>query len=186
METKVVAAPWTLIELEQAFEKASCPIVLAALSRQLELYKRRFMSKEYFLDTYASGTLRKSAQFGLAINNFLRDERIAFEFGYNWGWVAATNFEAGKLIGAGDCRMVTEAVWHLGTRRSLIPTTFPEDVFELRHIETEYTGKKGKVAVKGAALVLTETSASFVGTGNVVFCLTGGTINGEEINQTSY
>lgn len=140
--------------------------VVDTFSRLQNLYAQRSMSADAWVDEHGSGTLRKNKRIGFAWKSQYREERVAYEFGWTFECVPASRVMWGIPITEGDCHSVTEAGWHI--ERFFTRNVFAEDFYEAKYIRVEYPDGSSK---EGIGLVLRQTSAAWVGDGQLVFAI---------------
>ena len=97
--------------------------------------KRRFdirmMSASDWIEEHGSGTLRKNKKLGMAWKAQYLEERIAYEFGWEFECQARSRIMFGDAYTEGDCSAVTEAGWHIERYMNL-------SVFEEVKVECKY------------------------------------------------
>jgi hypothetical protein len=124
----------------------------------------REMSAEDFISRHASGTLRKNKEVGMAWRGQYLEERIAYEFGYEFECLPRSRVTFGDAYTEGSCQPITEAGWlcerHISTR------TFREDHYEVKYLHVDYGDDEQR---EGIGLILRQTSAAFVPDGHIVF-----------------
>ncbi len=126
----------------------------------------REMSPEDWIERYASGTLRKNKRLGMAWHSQYLTERVAFEFGWEFELQPRSRVTFGDAFTEGDVSAITEAGWHID--RYLELCVFPEDRVECKYLQVEYAdGSK----TEGIGMVVRETSAAWIGRGNLVFAI---------------
>lgn len=135
----------------------------------------RTMSKETFIETHGSGTLRKNARIGLKHNAQYWDERIAYEFGWEFQMLPASRVTIGDAQTEGDVKGLTEYGWFV--ERYMMTRVFPEDVIKPCFIQIE--DAEGN-RTEGNGIVIESTSFS-VPSGKVVFAFV--TIFNTETNE---
>lgn len=125
----------------------------------------RTMSKDEFIENHGSGTLRKNTRLGMKNHNHYMDERIAYEFGWEFMAPMATRVTIGNAMSEGDVKGNTELGWH--AERYLSTRVFPEDKAQVAYIiyEDEEGNKR-----EGNGIVITETSFD-LGPGRIIFAL---------------
>ena len=134
-----------------------------ALKRRIEI---REMNAEDFVERFASGTLRKNKRVGMAWKKQYLEERVAFEFGWEFKCTPRTYVQFGDANTEGDTKSLTETGWHIDRLMSL--SVFPEDRFETKHLYIEYPdGTK----LHGVGVVLRSTSAPFIPDGHLVWAI---------------
>lgn len=126
----------------------------------------RSLSKREFIETHASGSLRKAERLGFATHNMYLEERCCYEFGWEFQVAPASRVTLGKIIAEGDCSAVTETCWHI--ERLITLNEFDEDVYKSAYIT--YTDEEDNV-IEGMGVYLSETSAKWVGVSKVVFAI---------------
>lgn len=130
-----------------------------------QLDKVRTMSKEEFIENHGSGTLRKNTKLGLANNTHYLDERIAYEFGWEFETEYATRVTVGKAVTEGDVKSNTELGWH--AERYINTRVFPEDKVEVCYIIHE--DSEGNIR-EGNGILIKETSFA-IGKGRYIFAI---------------
>jgi hypothetical protein len=150
METK-------LVPLDEQI-KACAPLA--------RLVKLRTMSADEFIETHASGTLRKNKRLGMVWRDQYLHERTAYEFGWAFECLPRSRVTFGDAHTEGDVKAVTEAGWHI--ERYIQLNVFPEDRFETKYIQVE---DKDGVKREGIGMICRETSATFVPGGSIVFAI---------------
>lgn len=141
-----------------------------ALQKRIKI---RTMTAEEFIEHHGSGTLRKCARIGFAWKKQYLEERIAYEFGYEFRCLPRTRVTFNDPISEGDESAITETAWHI--ERYMTLSVFPEDAFEAKYLTVDIEG----VRSEGVGMVVRTTSAPFIPDGNLVFsiithCITGG------------
>lgn len=127
---------------------------------------KRFMSEDEFIETHASGTLRKNKRLKFRYKDQYYHERLAFEFGYPFESLPASRVMFGDPYTEGDTKALTEAGWHID--RYLAMSIFAEDDFRPKYINVEYESGHKK---EGVGIIVWTTSAPFVRPGSIVFAL---------------
>ena len=128
--------------------------------------RQRALSDEAWIDIHASGTLRKNRRLGFAWRAQYLEERVAFEFGWEFRSEPSIRVLLGRPFTEGDCSAVTEAGWHIDRYLSML--VFPEDVVQAAYIHVE---SADGTRVEGIGLVFASTSAAWIGQGRTVFAL---------------
>lgn len=139
---------------------------LQAVESLKKRINQRNMSEQDWINVHASGTLRKNKKLGMAYKSQYLEERIAYEFGWEFEIQAKSRVSFGDAISEGDAHSVTEAGWHI--ERYMEMSIFPEDRVECKHIDVEYSDGTTKT---GIGMILRETSAPFVPYGHIVFAI---------------
>lgn len=78
------------------------------MDRDIKKYTR-----EEFIDKCASGTLRKAAKLGFAHKDLYTEERISYEFGFEFMRAPSSRVLYGPPVVEGDNHFITEAIWHI-------------------------------------------------------------------------
>jgi hypothetical protein len=126
----------------------------------------RTMSKEEFIETFGSGTLRKNTRIGFDTNLQYKEERVAYEFGWGFQILNHTRITFGIPISEGDCHPVTETGWHV--ERYLNFNLFEEDIFEMKYIQIE---ESDGTKIEGIGLICRQTSASWIGHNQILYSM---------------
>jgi hypothetical protein len=140
--------------------------LIKPLAQLQSLYALRSMSADDWVETHGSGTLRKNKRIGFAWKAQYREERAAYEFGWTFEVVPASRVMWGIPFTEGDCHAVTEAGWHI--ERFFEKKVFIEDFYEAKYIKVEYPDGATK---EGIGIVVRQTSAKWVGEGQLVFAI---------------
>lgn len=127
--------------------------------------RMRLMPMDEFIETRASGTLRKNRAIGFNAKSHAEHERVAYEFGYYFEAMPERFVTWGEARSEGDCKPITEAGWHVERYASV--ALFPGDEIEVKYITVEVSG----VRREGVGIVVRKTSAPWVPTGFIVFCI---------------
>lgn len=143
---------------------------LLRVSRQIEtLFKRvnvRQWTEDEFIENVGSGTLRKNKQLGMRWVSQYREERVCYEFGWEFEILPTSRVTFNDALTEGDCKSLTEAGWH--AERYLRFSVFPNDHFEVKTIIVEY---EGGVRKEGVGIVVRQTSAQWIPKGHIVFAI---------------
>lgn len=99
------------------------------------LDKIRTMSKEEFIENHGSGTLRKNKKIGLKHNLQYWEERIAYEFGWEFRMLPSTRVTMGNAQTEGDVKGLTEFGWFV--ERFMSTRVFKEDLIEPVYLQIE-------------------------------------------------
>lgn len=134
-----------------------------ALARLLAI---RTMEAEAFIERHASGTLRKNRRLGMVWREQYLEERVAYEFGWEFQCLPRSRVTFGDAYTEGDTPSLTEAGWHIERYLELCP--YPEDRFETKYINVEY--KDGRTR-EGIGLIVRQTSAAWIPAGHLVFAI---------------
>lgn len=129
------------------------------------LDKVRTMSKEKFIKKHASGTLRKNTKLGLKTYSQYLEERIAYEFGWEFQTDYATRVTVGPAMSEGDVKGSTELGWH--AERYLNTRVFKEDKVAVKYIT--YEDREGNIR-EGNGIIIEETSFNLPN-GYIVFAI---------------
>jgi hypothetical protein len=138
-------------------------IASPALARRLAL---RTLDADGFVERHASGTLRKNKRLGMVWREQYLEERIAYEFGWEFQCLPRSRVTFGDAFTEGDNHALTEAGWHI--ERYLELSVFPEDQLETKYVNVEY---KDGTTREGVGLIVRQTSAGWVPTGHIVFAI---------------
>jgi hypothetical protein len=134
-----------------------------ALARLLAI---RTMEAEAFVEKHASGTLRKNRRLGMVWREQYLEERVAYEFGWEFQCLPRSRVTFGDAYTEGDVSAITEAGWHIERYIELLP--FPEDKLETKYVNVEY--KDGSTR-EGIGMIVRQTSAPWVPGGHIVFAI---------------
>lgn len=126
----------------------------------------RMMDADAFVERHASGTLRKNRRLGMVWREQYLEERIAYEYGWEFQCLPRSRVTFGDAYTEGDVAALTEAGWHI--ERYVELREFAEDVIETKYINVEY--KDGSTR-EGIGMILRQTSAPWVPTGYIVFAI---------------
>jgi hypothetical protein len=91
--------------MKQKFREVKTEIIENELTDKL-------MSKEEFMEDHGSGTLRKNARLGFLHRDQYREERIAWELGYQFELLPASRVMIGIPITEGNCHPVERFLHH--------------------------------------------------------------------------
>lgn len=125
----------------------------------------RNMSKEEFIENHGSGTLRKNKKIGLKHNLQYWDERIAYEFGWEFRMIPSTRITLGNAQTEGDVKGLTEYGWFV--ERFMNTRVFKEDLIEPVYLQVEDSdGTK----IEGNGVFIKQTSFK-IPKGYVIFAI---------------
>lgn len=130
------------------------------------LIKQRTMSAEDWVETHASGTLRKNKRLGMTWRAQYLEERTAYQFGWEFQIQPRSRIMFGDAFTEGDASAVTEAGWHI--ERYLESKVFEEDFYQCKYINVAYSDGTSK---EGIGIVVRQTSAQWVPSGHIVFAI---------------
>ena len=130
------------------------------------LIEQRIMNASDWIELHASGTLRKNKRLGMAWNSQYLEERTAYEFGWEFEIQPRSRIMFGDAFTEGDESSVTEAGWHI--ERYFTRKIFPEDKFECKYINVEYSWGEKK---EGIGIIVRETSAQWIPKGHIIFAI---------------
>lgn len=136
--------------------------------KEISLSKRtkiREMNMDEFIETHASGTLRKNKRIGFAYKDQYYKERTCYEFGSGFEILPKSYIVFGDAFTEGDNHFITEAGWFI--ERYLNLDIF-DDYFEAKYIIVTYKDGSQK---EGIGIVVRETSAQWVPSGHIVFAI---------------
>lgn len=126
----------------------------------------RQKGEDEWIDTHASGSLRKAHRIGFASRKMYLHERTAHEWGWGFECAPSGNLLAGTPLMEGDCPPLTEAAWHI--ERYLTLGLFGGDEMVASYLQiTEADGKKRE----GVGLLLTKSSAEWLPERHAVFAI---------------
>lgn len=137
----------------------------ALLKRLQDRMMLRANTAEVFIDEHGSGTLRKNKRLGMAWKQQYLEERVAFEFGWEFECLPRTRITTGVAMSEGDNKSVTEAGWHAD--RLITLSLFPRDVYTVCYLIVEYQDGTRREGIG----VTCDTDVSFVPEGYVVFAI---------------
>jgi len=127
---------------------------------------QRTAPAEEWIEKHASGTLRKNKNLGMTWRTQYLEERIAYQFGWEFEIQPRSRIMFGDAFTEGDESAVTEAGWHI--ERYMSMKMFPEDIYECKYINVEYGNGVKK---EGIGIIVRETSAQWIPKGNIVFAI---------------
>jgi len=127
---------------------------------------QRTASAEDWIEKHASGTLRKNKKLGMTWRSQYLEERVAYEYGWEFEIQPRSRIMFGDAFTEGDESAVTEAGWHI--ERYIEKKVFPEDIIECKYINVEYANGEKK---EGIGIIIKETSSQWLPKGNIVFAI---------------
>ena len=127
--------------------------------------RMRLLPLDEFIETRASGTLRKNRAIGFDTTSHARHERVAYEFGYHFEAMPERFVTWGEARSEGDCKPITEAGWHVERYASVC--LFPGDEIEVKYITVDVDGQRRE----GVGIVVRKTSVPWLPQGHIVFCI---------------
>lgn len=127
---------------------------------------QRTADAESWIKAHASGTLNKNKRLGMTWKSQYMEERIAYQFGWEFEIQPRSRIMFGDAFTEGDESSVTEAGWHI--ERYIETATFPEDQFECKYINVEYAHGEKK---EGIGILVRETSVQWIPKGQIVFAI---------------
>lgn len=120
-----------------------------------------------WIEDHASGTLRKAKRLGFAWKALYLEERVAYEWGWEFKIVPRSRLTFGDAFIEGDTPSLTEACWHIERYFTLNP--FPDsDVFEAKYV---YLSDDEGRTKEGVGIIVRSTSATWLPSGHIVFCI---------------
>lgn len=134
-----------------------------ALAQRLNL---RTMKDKEWIERHGSGTLRKNKRLGFAWKSQYREERIVFEYGWEFELLPSTQINFNVAITEGDCKAITECGWFVD--RLLAMNPYPEDYYELKYVIADYRDGERR---EGVGVVLRRTSSPWIPKGHMVFAI---------------
>lgn len=78
----------------------------------------RYLSKEEWIRTHASGTLRHAFNLNCAVQDMYLHERVAFTLGSAFSAVPKSRITTGTIIALPDSSTFTEATWNIRRRKA--------------------------------------------------------------------
>lgn len=139
--------------------------VLDFVSSNTILDNVRLMNKSDFIENHGSGTLRKNKKIGLKHNSQYWEERICYEFGWEFRMLPSTRVTVGNAQTEGDVKGLTEYGWFV--ERYMQTRVFKEDKIVPVYLQVE---DSSGVRVEGNGIMLSETSFK-IPSGNVIFAI---------------
>jgi hypothetical protein len=131
------------------------------------ILKIRNINENDFIENHGSGTLRKAKRLGTAYKSLYKEERVAYDFGWEFKVVPNSRITYNDAIAEGDCHSFTEACWH--AERYLMKNPFEEDdIYEFKYIIVE---ECEGCRYEGIGLICRQTNAQYIGDGNTLFCI---------------
>lgn len=128
-------------------------------------FRARGLSAEEWIDEFGSGTLRKNKRTGFAWKVQYLEERIAFEFGWEFECFPRTRLMFNDPISEQDEHSITEAGWHIDRLKTMYPF---DDYFECKYIHlTRPDGSERE----GVGVIVRKTSAQWIPSGYMVFAI---------------
>lgn len=141
----------------------SMPSLEERLGKRIKI---RNMSADEFVESHASGTLRKNKRIGMAWKSQYLHERVAYEFGYGFECIPRTRITVGNPITEEDSHSITEAGWHIERYQNM--SIFPEDTYSCKYLQVEYPDSSRR---EGIGILVEQTSAPFIPEGHTVYSL---------------
>lgn len=129
------------------------------------LLKVRTMTEDEFIENHGSGTLRKAKKLGAAYKSLYKEERVAYDFGWEFKAIPNSRLMYNDVIAEGDCHAFTEACWHV--ERYIQKNPFKDDIFELKYLQVTEEDN----TYEGIGIFCKQTNASYIGNGFSVFAL---------------
>lgn len=126
----------------------------------------RTMTEDKFIENHGSGSLRKAKKLGTAYKSLYKEERVAYDFGWEFKVLPNSRVTYNDAIAEGDCSAFTESCWH--AERYLQKNPFKDDEFALKYIVVEESENE---KYEGIGLICKQTNASYIGDGNILFCI---------------
>lgn len=126
----------------------------------------RNMTEDEFIENHGSGSLRKAKKLGTAYKALYKEERVAYDFGWEFKVLPNSRITYNDAIAEGDCSAFTESCWH--AERYLQKNPFEDDIFELKYLIVE---ESETCRYEGIGLFCKQTNASYIGDGNTLFCI---------------
>ena len=126
----------------------------------------RTLTEFDFIEHCGSGTLRKAKRLGSAYISLYREERIAYDFGWEFRIAPNSRITYNDAIAEGDCHSVTEAQWF--AERYITLNRFAEDKWSFKYIIVE---DSDGTRTEGIGLFCKQTCADFIGAGNSLYSI---------------
>ena len=136
---------------------------LAELNKKLD--KVRTMTKEEFIENHGSGTLRKNTRIGLKSHSQYLEERIAYEFGWEFRILPASRVTLGVAQTEGDVKGLTEYGWFV--ERYMMTRVFEKDKVKPVFIQIE---EQDGTKLEGNGIFIEETSFQ-IPEGYIIFAI---------------
>lgn len=132
----------------------------------------RDLSQADFIQSFGSGTLRKSHRLGFDVHEAYLRERTQMEWGQGFEIIprSRVTYSDLKLIASSS---LTELGWHAERMIELRP--FESDIFVCKQLDIEYANGHCK---HGAGILLTHTSAPWIPKGFMIFSMVCEFLNG--------
>lgn len=127
--------------------------------------KMRLLPMDEFVETRASGTLRKAGYCGANTTSHSQHDRNAYEFGYKFEALPERFVTWGEARSEPDCHPLTEAWWLIERYASV--SLFPGDEVEGKYIVVEVGG----VRREGVGIIVRKTSVTWLPKGYIVFAI---------------
>lgn len=135
---------------------------------QSERQLLRQMTEEKWIDTFASGTLRKNKRLGFTYRTQYLHERCAWDYGHAFEVLPRSRVTFGDPITEGDCKPITESGWFIDRYMTINKAIFPSDYYECKYIHVEQgDGTK----TEGVGIVVRATCAPWLPTGHILFAI---------------
>ncbi len=128
-------------------------------------YTIRTISMDDFIETKASGTLRKLKALGLNTASHGMHELVAYVFGYPFVACPERFVTWGEARSQPDESSLTEMGWHVERYASMC--LVPGDEMECKYITSEIDGRKRE----GIGIVIRKTSVQWLPPGHIVFAI---------------
>lgn len=126
----------------------------------------RSLTENGFIENHGSGTLRKAKMLGSAYISLYREERIAYDFGWEFRIAPNSRITYNDAVAEGDCHSVTEAQWF--AERYMTLNRFTEDKWSFKYIIVEDVDG---TRTEGIGLFCKQTCADYIGVGNSLYCI---------------
>lgn len=128
----------------------------------------RNMPESDWIDTHASGTLRKNKRLKFAVRKQYLHERANFEFGNGFEIIARSRITFGDAYSEADCKPITEAGWFFDRYITLNGAIFPDEWYELKSLNIE---QEDGSRIEGIGIVIRKTIAKWIPQGHIVACI---------------
>ena len=128
----------------------------------------RNMGTDEWIETHASGTLRKNKRLGFAYRPQYLHERCAWEYGHVFEVLPRSRVTFGDPITEGDCKPVTEAGWFIDRYMTIGKTIFPKDYYECKYI---FADRGDGTKTEGVGIVVRATCSTWLPAGHILFAI---------------
>ena len=131
-------------------------------------YNLRTLNEKDWINTYASGTLRKNSRLGMSYRSQYLHERVNWDFGDGFSILPRSRVTFGDAITESDCAPITEAGWYIDRYITINNASFPEEHYECKYIFAQETDS---CQSEGIGIVIRQTYANWIPVGHIVYCI---------------